>query len=146
MRSHEFFAALPDATRPHLPRHLQSFQVTRRSWLVQLYYASPQLHYEVWNLGDRRGRLEIGLHFESRDPAENELLLLGFQGHLFEIKAELGASIEAEQWDKGWTKVYEIVPLKSFTQEYLEQVAVRLAQMVGVLQPIFETVYRKGRR
>ncbi|MGH2593455.1 MAG: hypothetical protein ACRDGG_08080 [Anaerolineae bacterium] len=142
MKSSEFFGAIPAATRVRLPQRLQGFHVNRRSWLVQLYYAQPVLHYEVWNLGERRGRLELGLHFESRDRAENERLLRGFQSHLFEIKAELGESIEAETWDKGWTKVYEVLPLKSFTQEYLDQVAARLAHMIVVMQPIFDHVYR----
>lgn len=146
MRSHEFFGALPDAARPLLPRHLQNFSVNRRSWLVQLYYTIPQLHYEVWNLGDRRGKLEIGLHFESRQPAENERLLRGFQAHLFEIKAELGESVEAEQWDRGWAKVYEVIPREPFTPDYLNRAAARLVQMIGVMQPIFEKVYKKRRR
>src|SRR5574341_1219089 len=117
MRSSDFFGALPDATRARLPKRWQTFRFQKRSWLVQLYYAQPLLHYEVWNLGDRRGRLEIGLHFESRDRGENERLLRGFLAHLFEIKAELGDSIEAEAWDKGWTRVYELLPREPFTQE-----------------------------
>ena len=145
MRSHEFFNALPAATRPHLPKRLQAFESIRRSWLVQLYYATPLLHYEVWNLGERRGQLELGLHFESRDHDENERLLHGFQANLFEIKAELGQAVEAEQWDKGWTKVYELLPRQSFTSEYLDQVAVRLAQFIVFLQPIFEDVYGSGK-
>jgi hypothetical protein len=138
MKSSDFFGALPEATRPLLPKRLQNFRVSRRSWLVQLYYAHPLLHYEVWNLGERRGKLEIGLHFESRNPDENERLLRRFQAHLFEIKTELGESVEAEAWDKGWTKVYEVIPLKSFTPEYLDQVAARLAQMIAVMQPLLE--------
>ena len=143
MKSSEFFGALPAATRTRLPERLQGFHASRRSWLVQLYYDHPLLHYEVWNLGERSGRLEIGLHFESRDRAENERLLRGFQSHLFEIKAELGESVEAEAWDKGWTKAYEVIPLEPFTQNYLDRVAARLAQMIVVMQPIFEHVYKK---
>lgn len=144
MNGNEFFGALPASTRARLPRHLREFKVNRRSWLVQLYYAHPLLHYEVWNLGERRGELEIGLHFESRDRAENERLLAGFQSRLFEIKAELGDSIEAEQWDKGWTKVYEVIPRETFTADYLEHVASRLAQWIVVAQPIFEYVNRRN--
>jgi hypothetical protein len=145
LNGNEFFGALPASTRAHLPQHLREFKVNRRSWLVQLYYAHPLLHYEVWNLGERRGVLEIGLHFESRDRAENERLLTGFQSRLFEIKAELGDSIEAEQWDKGWTKVYEVIPRETFTADYLDRVAGRLAQLIAVMQPIFEQVYRRDR-
>ena len=142
MNSSEFFGAIPAATRVRLPKRLQGFQVNRRSWLVQLYYVHPLLHYEVWNLGERRGRLELGLHFESRDRAENERLLRGFQSHLFEIKVALGESVEAEAWDKGWTKVYEVIAYQPFTPEYLERVAARLAQMIVVMQPIFDHVYQ----
>jgi len=145
VNSSEFFGALPASVRTLLPKHLQNFKVNRRSWLVQLYYADPRLHYEAWNLGARRGGLEIGLHFESRDRAENDRLLTGFQTHLFELKAELGESIEAEQWDKGWTKVYEVIPRESFTQEYADHVAVRLARIIVVMQPIFEHIYRRNR-
>ncbi|HLF27649.1 MAG TPA: hypothetical protein VJG32_15040 [Anaerolineae bacterium] len=144
MNSSEFFGALPDSVRAQLPRPLQNFKVSRRSWLVQLYYTQPLLHYEAWNLGARRGGIELGLHFESRDPAENARLLIGFQSHLFEIKAELGTAIEAEQWDRGWTKVYEVIPRESFTADYLKQVAARLAQIIGVMQPIFEHVYGRS--
>ena len=138
MRSHEFMRALPAATRAKLPGQWQSFKTHVRPWLVQLSYADPLLHYEVVTLGERRGILEIGLHFESRDPAVNARLLAGFMRHLFEIKAELGDGFEAEKWDKGWTKVYETIPLETFNEAYVERVAARLAQVIIVLQPLLE--------
>lgn len=135
--------ALPDATRPKLPKKLQPFKVNLRPWLVQLSYADPLLHYEVVTLGERRGVLEIGLHFESRTSEVNAKLLEGFMKYLFEIKLELGEHIEAEMWDKGWTKVYETIDLDTFDEAYLDHVAGRLAKMMTVLQPIFEKVMRK---
>ena len=141
MNSHQFFVALPNAVRELLPTELKPFKTNVRSWLTQLYYGAPYLHYEVWNLGERRGRVELGLHFESKTHAENERLLHGFQMCLFEIKTELGESFEAEPWDKGWSKVYETIERKPFTQGYLEEVAERLAQIIVVLQPIFEAVH-----
>ncbi len=128
--------ALPGAVKPKLPRKLQGFKTAGRSWLVQLFYDDPHFHYEVWNLGPRRGRLEIGLHLESRDRELNAQVLTGILAHMFEIKAELGPSFEAEPWDKGWTKVYETIPLAPFTAQYMEQVAARLALVVAVLEPI----------
>jgi hypothetical protein len=86
--------------------------------------------------------LEIGLHFESRNSAINERLLNGFMRHLFEIKAELGDSFEAEMWDRGWTKVYETIPLETFDEAYVDRVAMRLAQVIVVIQPILEEVMR----
>jgi hypothetical protein len=128
--------ALPEAIRPRLVKRLRDFKTAGRSWLVQIYYDDPRMHYEVWNLGPRRGRLEIGLHFESRERELNARLLEAMLAHLFEIKAELGPSFEAEPWDKGWTKVYETIELEPFSAEYLERVAVRTAQVMGVLEPI----------
>ena len=130
--------AIPPATRVKLPQQWQNFKTHVRPWLVQLSYADPLLHYEVVTLGERRGVLEIGLHFESRNPAVNARLLDGFMRHLFEIKTELGESIEAERWDKGWTKVYETIPLETFDEAYVDRVAGRLAQVIVVLQPILD--------
>jgi hypothetical protein len=138
MRLDELMRAIPSATRAKLPQALQDFKVARRSWLVQLYYGDPPVHYEVVTLGVKRGELEIGLHFESRDAALNERLLNGFMQHLFEIKAELGDRFEAEMWDRGWTKVYETIPMETFDDAYVDRVAARLAQVIVVMQPILD--------
>jgi hypothetical protein len=135
--------ALPAAVREHLPPRLQKFKAASRGWLCQLYYRDPRLHYEVWNLGERRGLLEIGLHFESRDRAVNEQLLRGFFPHMMEIKATLGSGWEAEYWDRGWTKVYETVSYEPFSTGWLEKVAGRLARAMTVLSPIWEDVQKR---
>jgi hypothetical protein len=131
-------ALLPAAARAHLPASLRRFRSAHRSWLCQLYYRDPRLHYEVWNLGERRGLLEIGLHFESRDREENAALLRGFSQRMVAVKAALGQQWEAEAWDKGWTKVYETVPYEPFSDEVLEAIAKRLARAMTVLQPIWD--------
>lgn len=140
MRLEELMRAIPPATRAKLPKKLQNFKVATRSWLVQLYYADPLLHYEVVTLGVKRGQLELGLHFESRNPATNAQLLDGMARYLIEIKAELGDSFEAEMWDRGWTKVYETIPMETFDEAYVDRVATRLAQVIVVMQPILEEV------
>ncbi len=140
LSSAQFMARLPDATRIHLPAPLRQFRSQHRSWLCQLYYRDPRLHYEVWNLGERRGRLEIGLHFEARDREQNLALLRGFSARMVAVKAALGPQWEAEAWDRGWTKVYETVPYEPFSQPVLEQTARRLARAMTVLQPIWETL------
>jgi hypothetical protein len=140
MRLDELMRAIPPATQVKLPQALQDFKVARRSWLVQFYYSDPQIHYEVVTLGIKRGELEIGLHFESRDAAVNERLLTGMSRYLIEIKAELGEGFEAEMWDRGWTKVYETFPMETFNAAYVDRVAARLAQIMTVLHPILEEV------
>jgi hypothetical protein len=64
--------------------------------------------------------------------------------HLFEIKAELGDQVEAEMWDKGWTKVYETIELETFNEDYVDRVAARLAKMIVVLQPILEKLLQNN--
>jgi hypothetical protein len=131
---------LPASVKPHLPPHLRGFRSLHRSWLCQLYFHKPYLHYEVWNMGERRNRLEIGLHFESRDRGENSALLRAFSQHMVAVKAALGPQWEAEQWDKGWTKVYETVPYEPFSTEVLDHISQRLARAITVLQPLWEAI------
>ncbi len=136
-----FFGGLPPALRPLLPPGLQRFRsVQRFSWLVQVYYDDPSLHYEVWHLGRERGKLEIGLHFESRERATNESMLAGFSRHMLEVKQLLGEQFEAEPWDRGWTKAYETWPLQPLDQGFLSSVARRLAKVIEVLHPIYQHV------
>ena len=132
--------ALPEATRGHLPTKLRQFRSAHRSWLCQLYYRDPNLHYEVWNMGEARGRLELGLHFESRDRDRNAELLAGFSRRMVEVKATLGPQWEAEAWDKGWSKVYETLPHEPFSTQTLAAVAAWLAGAMMVLQPIWDEI------
>jgi hypothetical protein len=132
--------ALPGATKMRLPAGWRSYKTAHRSWLCQFYYRDPNLHYEVWNLGQMRGKLELGLHFESRDHDVNSALLQGFSRRMVEVKATLGPQWEAEQWDRGWTKVYETVPYEPFSDETLAAIAARLAGAMGVLQPIWDSL------
>lgn len=142
MTSSQFMQALPAAVREQLPKPLQKFKVASRGWLCQLYYGEPRLHYEVWNMGERRGLLELGLHFESKDHDVNNALLRGFMRHMIEVKAALGPQWEAEQWDRGWTKVYETVPYEPFSPDLLNKVGQRLAKAIVVLNPIWEAVQK----
>lgn len=137
LTSSQFMLALPSATREHLPPELKKFKAATRGWLCQLYYRDSRLHYEVWNMGERRGVLEIGLHFESKNRDENVALLNHFSRYMIEVKSRLGTQWEAEMWDKGWTKVYETVPYEPFSHDVLERVSKRLATAMTVLQPIW---------
>lgn len=81
--------------------------------------------------------LGLGFHCEARYKDLNRFLLKGFRRNLFEIKAELGESIEAEMWDRGWTKIYEILPEAELTPEYQAKVGARLAEFIICLHPIY---------
>lgn len=92
----------------------------------------------MWNLGEQRGKIELGLHFESQAREVNAALLAGFSRHMVEVKATLGPQWEAEAWDKGWSKVYEVLPYEPFSTETLNDTAQRLARAIVVLQPILD--------
>jgi len=142
LSTHAFVEALPGVLRPLLPPPLQSFQ-SRVQWhtLLQIHYGEPSLHYEVARVSSRPGLQvdgwELGFHCEARDHTLNRFLLDGFRRHLFEIKATLGEGIEAEMWDRGWTKIYEVYPQESLTEAYRVAVAARLAEIMSCLHPIF---------
>lgn len=103
------------------------------------------MHYEV-SRASRLDGWEIGLHCEARDKQLNRYLLNGFRRHLFEIKDTLGESVEAEMWDKGWTKLYEVVPSAPLTIQFQTAVAQRLANMIICVQPIFAELRNQVRQ
>lgn len=143
-----FIKSLPDVLRPLLPVALQGFHV-RYPWsLLQIHYGEPSLHYEVGHYSSQPGRniggWELGFHCESRDRHLNVLLLQGFRHHLFEIKETLGEGIEAEMWDRGWTKIYEVYPDAPLTEAYRAAVAGRLAGIITCLHPIFVDLRRSA--
>jgi hypothetical protein len=141
-----FLKGLPEALRPQLPSGLDKVQARQPyRWLMQFHYGEPELHYEVSSAKYRRG-WELGLHCESRDRSLNRYLLDGFRRHLFEIKDTLGEQVEAEMWDRGWTKIYEVYPADDLTQAYQAEVGQRLAQMIVCLQPILIALRQEAAR
>lgn len=134
-----FLRTMPDAVIPHLPADLQGIQARQPfRWIVQFHYGEPRLHYEVSRVRDRGW--ELGFHCEARDKHLNRLLLAGFRRHLFEIKDALGDSIEAEMWDRGWTKVYEVYPGGELTEAYQQAVGRRMAEIIAILHPVYVDV------
>jgi hypothetical protein len=132
-----FLKTMPEIVVPQLPANLQGISVKQPwQWLVQFHYGEPRLHYEVSRPRGVEG-WELGLHCEATDKNLNRYLLDGFRRHLFEIKDVLGPTIEAEMWDKGWTKIYEVYPAENLTADYQQAVGGRLAEIITCLHPIF---------
>lgn len=132
----EFLRSMPAVVMPNLPPRLGGIQVRQPyRWLVQFHYGEPRLHYEIAR-AQRRDGWELGFHCEAGDKRLNRYMLLGFRRHLFEIKDALGESIEAEMWDRGWTKIYEVRPSAPLTSEYQLQIGRRLAEIITTLHPI----------
>lgn len=140
-----FLRGLPEQVWAQLPAEWGRWQV-RQPWagLVQLYDQQPTVHYEVGRASPT-DTLEIGLHFEQRDPDANAALLRHFQRRLVEIKATLGPEVEAEPWDKGWAKVYLLAPAPAWTVEQQHSIGQRLAGFIIGLHPFLLDYRAAGR-
>ena len=134
MKTKEFLHSLPDLVRQQLPPELSRFQVHPRvTSLTKLYYARASIHYEAW-IQKRRGIVELGLHLEG-DPESNFRNLELLMGHWDEIRSSLGEGIELHQWDRGWCRAHETIPLQPLTDDYLVEVSLKLSDMVRTLEP-----------
>jgi hypothetical protein len=133
---------VPEAARDHLPAGLRKFRVSLMPWLSQIYYDDRLIHYELVKLPPRFGenRLEIGLHFESKDRELNLRLLAGFSRHLFDIRAALNDDWWAEIWDRGWTKVYTTMHYTRLDEELVSDLGQRMARSITVLHPIYQSL------
>ncbi len=133
----KFLQSMPAIVIPLLAQPLQGIQSRQPwRWLVQFHYGEPRLHYEISGIRQRDG-WELGFHCEARDKHLNRVLLDGFRRHLFEIKDTLGESIEAEMWDRGWTKIYEVYPGADLTTDYQQKVGQRMAGIITCLHPLY---------
>ncbi len=133
----KFLKTLPDVLIAQLPPPLKGIKVRQPwRWLIQFHYGEPRLHYEVSRPRNLPG-LELGFHCEARDKEMNLFMLKGFRRNLFEIKATLGESMEAEMWDRGWTKIYEVYPEGELTESYQVAVGKRLSEIIVCLHPIY---------
>ncbi|MCP5100412.1 MAG: hypothetical protein GY943_33095 [Chloroflexi bacterium] len=138
LSQNKFLQGLPEIVLPNLPESLQGHMQARQPWrwLVQFHVGEPRLHYEISRVARQKG-WELGFHCESRDKNLNRFLLDGFRRNLFEIKDTLGERIDAEMWDRGWTKIYEVYPEKPLTAAYQMELGSRMAAIISCLHPIF---------
>ena len=131
----DFLRAVLETTRARLPGELQSLQARHQGSLIKLFGDEPEIHFELW-LHFARGRAELALHFETRDPDRNRRLLEYVADELPFLKEAIGPGIEAEPWDKGWTRVYLTRPVERLGAAECEQLAVTFAEFVAILDPI----------
>ncbi|MEO6457494.1 MAG: hypothetical protein ABIO92_04360 [Chloroflexia bacterium] len=115
---------------PKLSTHL-------RTRLVQFWFGADRaIHYEVW-IHERLAQIEIGLHFESR-VRRNRELYRRFDGELLSIQAVLGDSIWLEEWERGWSRIYETQLLWPLDSARVITTSDRLAEMIATFQPILD--------
>lgn len=135
---HEFFRDLPAGVRAELPSELRDFTYKTHGSLAQLHYGDPRLHYEAW-FHWRTGRLELGLHLE-RDERANQRLFDGIDRYIVEIKHELGSGVALEGWDRGWARLYETHPCDKVDPPFRAEMTRRFAQIIAVLQPVLQSI------
>jgi hypothetical protein len=136
LRPSDFLNQVPERARLLLPAHLRGFEARNRWSIVQLWYGqSSRVHYEV-GFHRRVERVEVGLHFEA-DPRSNARLLELFERDLIVAKL-VSERFEAEPWDRGWARVYEMLPIEPLEDRYVRRVADRLAGLIAALQPALE--------
>lgn len=135
MQAASFVRGLPPLVVPRLPAALADPRRSVGGSMLKLWYGNKDLHYECW-IRQRLGVVEVGLHFES--GALTNLRLLGaFRARERTIAKRLeGARIE--EWDRGWARVWEPVPLGSLDEALQARLAERMARYVRVLEPILE--------
>jgi len=109
MQPREFLRRLPGAVQAKLPADLAGCSSGFGFSLVQLWYGNRALHYEAW-LRHRQDVIEIGLHFEA-DPLTNMRLLAAFRARERVVRKGLGDGTHIEEWDRGWTRLWEPVSL-----------------------------------
>jgi len=133
-----FVKQVPEVARAQLPDHLRRFQMLSMPWLAQVYYEDKLIHYELAKLPTRFGEntWELGLHFESRQPGVNKRLLTWFDRHLFEVRGALGDHWHAEQWDRGWAKLYTTFTYPTLDTELIEPTGTQLAAAITLLEPL----------
>jgi len=129
-----FCKGLPRAIAAHLrddaPPHHQAM-----SYQVKLWFGNKDLHYECGVYRSRKV-IELGLHFES-EAITNLQLLGAFRARSKTIARALPTA-RIEAWDKGWTRVWEPIPLAPFDPVFSDHVAERFARYIRVLEPILE--------
>ena len=117
--------------------HMMPIQSSVRSHLAKFWCRPPDnIHYELW-LHERRNLIELGLHFEANADL-NARLLAYFSGCLLEIQEQLGETIWAEPWDKGWTRLYEVRPMLPLNEERVADTAARMCELIECLQPYLD--------
>ena len=129
-----YLRALPAALRDDLPAGLRAFRWTAYSYQSKAWFGNPAIHYEI----TVRGRLrvvELGLHFEA-DDLTNARLLAAFRSRGKDVKRGLGKEARIEEWDRGWTRVWEPISLELDDDELRERVTARFAAYMRVLEPI----------
>jgi hypothetical protein len=131
-----FLQLVYDSLPARLPAKLRKHEWRIRWSLLQVFFESAAVHYEVW-VQKKTGRIEIGLHFESSDPDANYRWAAALAPRMLEVQSKLGPNVELEEWTRAWTRLHETLAFEGKLSESLAgDVSARLAEFISVLEPI----------
>ena len=138
----DFMFAVYDALPRRLPKRLRTHDWRVGPSMLQVYFGSPTVHYEL-SVHRKARCLEVGLHFEG-ERDENYRWAKRLAARSLEVQAKLGPEVEMEEWTRRWTRLHESRPIggeewrpsQDLTAELVEEMADRLARFIEVLEPI----------
>jgi len=130
-----FLGGVLDGVRARLSDELHYLQSRQQGSLIKFFAEDPTIHFELW-LHPGRGRVELGLHFESRDAERNLRLLEFVADDLLFLKHALGNGLEAEPWDRGWTRLYLSYPIERYGPDEQAHLASAFAQFIETVEPV----------
>jgi hypothetical protein len=143
LKRREFMDAVRDACTAALPEDRRQFRSRRTMNLLKVHFnANYRIHYEVMIVAERQ-LIELGLHFED-GPESTARLLEHFDRAVIEIKHALGQDVELERWTKSWGHLFEVRALEPLTPGHAQALGERLAEMIGVLQPLLDEAFEVG--
>jgi len=135
VRIRDFLLMTYELFSRRLAKRYRDHQWRVRFSLLQVYFESASVHYEVW-VQRKTGRIEIGLHFEG-EPEENFRWAAALAPRAIEIQSQLGPAVELEEWTRSWTRLHETRAIDGkLTEALAGELAGRLAQFVEALEPI----------
>ena len=135
LSTRDFLAQVLEQVRGRLPADLQALHAEHLGWQIKLWADDPLIHFELWPHRGR-GRVELGLHFETRNALRNLCLLDYVADELLFLKEALGQGLEAEPWDKGWTRLYITYPLERLAPDAVPPISAAFATFIETLEPI----------
>ena len=131
----EFLRGVLDGVRARLSAEQQGLSARQQWSLIKFFDEDPTIHFELW-LHANRGIAELGLHFETRNAERNQRLLEYVADDLPFLKEAIGQGLEAEPWDKGWTRLYISKRLDRLDRAEQDRTAAAFATFIETLEPI----------
>ncbi|MDZ7727573.1 MAG: hypothetical protein U5Q44_04880 [Dehalococcoidia bacterium] len=136
LKSREFLFYTEDLAMAGLPEAFPRPE-RRVMWtILQMYYGTPDLHFELQPQGARK-QVELGLHFEA-DVETNEARAVSVARYAPEILGELGPEWEMEEWTASWRRLHRVFAYERLTAGLGREVAEQMTLLLVTLQPLIE--------